>query len=86
VSACGITKHDLRLVALEISESTIGLVQCKPLQRRCCTAADAVWSGPVWGPLIGGGEDWTVCTYVRICGGCLGGPVGCWSWMEPSVL
>jgi hypothetical protein len=31
-------------------------------------------------------EDWTVCTYVCICGGCLGGPVGCWSWLEPGVL
>jgi hypothetical protein len=25
-------------------------------------------------------EDWTVCTYACICGGCLGGPAGyCWS-------
>ena len=23
--------------------------------------------------------DWAVCTYVWICGGCLGGSVGCWS-------
>jgi hypothetical protein len=23
--------------------------------------------------------DWTTCTSVCICGGCLGGPVGCWS-------
>jgi hypothetical protein len=32
-----------------------------------------VWT---WGQV----EDWAVCTYVwRICGGCLGGSVGCWS-------
>jgi hypothetical protein len=24
-------------------------------------------------------EDWAVCTYVCICGGCIGGSVGCWS-------
>jgi hypothetical protein len=24
-------------------------------------------------------EDWTACTYVCICGGDLGGAVGCWS-------
>jgi hypothetical protein len=27
-----------------------------------------------------------VCTYVRICGGFLGGPASCWSWLEPVVL
>jgi hypothetical protein len=30
--------------------------------------------------------DWTVCTYACICGGCLGGSAGCWSWLEPGVL
>jgi hypothetical protein len=30
--------------------------------------------------------DWAVFTYVSICGGCLGEPIGCWSWLEPGVL
>jgi hypothetical protein len=26
------------------------------------------------------------CTYVCVCGGCLSGPVGCWSRLEPGVF
>jgi hypothetical protein len=43
---------DLRLVALERSESTIGLVQCNLLQPGCRSAADAVWSAAVWGSSV----------------------------------
>jgi hypothetical protein len=38
------------------------------------TSGDWTWAGNRWKT-----EDWTVCTYVCICGGCLGGSVGCWS-------